>query len=127
MRHQVGVARKGEKNERRVLRDFFCRNDGVGFGIIVLDTLIIVGVDAAGVKYDGSYEFNARTEKIDARIMLTIPPGVLLVQGVPARDEEYSFEFDASFPRETEETPVRVETPVGPVNVVVRYLRGFPD
>ena len=97
-----------------------------GLGIIVLDTGIVIGVDAAGGRYDGTYVFNPKTDLLEASIKMTVPPGVTLVQGVPSRDKEWSFEFAAAFPRETSETPVLVQTPFGWVNVFFRYLRGFP-
>lgn len=97
-----------------------------GFGIIVLDTGAVIGADATGVRYDGTYVFNPRTDLLEASITVTVPPGVTLVQGVPDRDKEWSFELVAAFPRETSETPVLVQTPFGPVNVIFRYLRGFP-
>lgn len=98
-----------------------------GIAVIVLETGIIVGADPLGGRYDGTYSFNNRTEMLDAIIKVTVPSGVPLVTGVPAQDKEWSFEFPASFPRETSETPVLVQTTIGQVNVVFRYLRGFPD
>ncbi len=98
----------------------------VGFGIITLDTEVIVGADVAGGRYDGEYKYNPKTEMLDASITLTVPPGIPLVTGVPPQDKEWSFTFQASFPRETPKTPVLVQTPIGPVNVEIRFLRDFP-
>ncbi len=100
---------------------------GVGFGILVLDTGAVIGADVVGGRYDGTYVYNARTEMIDAKVKLTVPDDAWLVTGVPAQGGEWSFDFEASFPRETSETPFRVNIPSGPVNVIIRYLRGFPD
>ena len=98
-----------------------------GMGVIALDTDTIIGADAAGGLYDGKYEYNTQTKMLDAKQTLTIPAGVALVTGVPAQAQEWSFDFNFSFPRETTETPVLVTTPVGPVNVILRFLRPFPD
>ena len=98
-----------------------------GIGIIVLDTDLVVGVDIGGARYDGTYAYNRKTDQIDADLTLTVPPGVSLVTGALARPDEWGFQFTASFPRETTETPVLVKTPSGPVNAIIRYLRGFPD
>ena len=98
-----------------------------GFGIIVLDTGRVVGVDVGGACFDGTYTYNQQSKLIDVDLTLTVPPGVPLVQGVPARPDEWSFDFKASFPKETNETPVAVDTPFGPVNTIIRYLRAFPD
>ena len=97
-----------------------------GFGIIVLDTGRVVGVDITGARYDGTYAYNQQTDLIDVDLTLTVPPGVPLVQGIPARSEEWSFDFTANFPKETRESPVEVNTPFGPVNTIFRYLRAFP-
>ncbi len=100
---------------------------GSGFGILVFDTGAVIGADAAGGRYDGTYVYNPKTEMIDAKVKLTVPAGAWLVTGVPAQGEEWSFDFEPSFPRETSETPFQVDIPSGPVNVIIRYLRGFPD
>lgn len=94
--------------------------------MIVCDAGTIVGTDAAGCRYDGTYSFDDRTGILDALINVTVRPGVVLVAGARAGDREWSFDFRASFPRETSETPVLVRTPIGQVNVVFRYLRSFP-
>ena len=98
----------------------------VGVGVLVLDTGFIVGVDIGGVRYDGEYKYNPKTEMLDADVTLTVPPGVPLVTGIPPQNKEWSFTFQVSFPRETPQTPILVQTPTGPVNVVIRFLRGFP-
>ena len=99
----------------------------LGMGVIALDTDVIVGADAGGAKYDGRYEYNPKTEMLDADITLTVPPGVALVTGVMVRAQEWCFDFRLSFPRETPEIPLLVTTPFGPVNVTLRFLRPFPD
>ena len=98
-----------------------------GIGIIALDTEAIVGADAGGARYDGKYSYNSSTEMLEAEITLTVPPGTPLVIGVPPQDKEWSFQINASFPRETSETPIQVDTEFGSVNVVIRFLRTFPD
>lgn len=100
---------------------------GIGFGVLVFDTGVVIGADVAGGRHDGTYVYNTKTEMIDAKVKLTVPAGVPLVTGVPPQAQEWSFEFTASFPRETRETPFQVNIPSGPVNVIIRYLRGFPD
>ena len=41
---------------------------GWGFGVVTFDTGEIVGADAAGATYDGTYTFNQKTEMIDAEV-----------------------------------------------------------
>ena len=114
------------------MREGFYRIDytgfaGSGFAILVFDTRTIVGSDMVGGKYDGENVFNPQTQMLDTRIKVTVPSGAWLVMGIPAQDKEWEFEFSASFPRETSETPLLIQTPFGPVNVVFRFLRSFPD
>lgn len=104
----------------------FAGATGAGFGIIVLDTDLVVGVDATGVKYDGTYAFSPRSGKLEAHLKLTVPAGVALVSGAPAQPQEWSFEIDAAFPREASDEIVSVMTKFGPVDVVINFLRGFP-
>ncbi len=97
-----------------------------GFGMIVMDTGKIIGADVAGARYDGSYQFNKRTNMIDASIKLTVPAGVELVQGTPAQPNEWTLEFQASLPPDTQDTPIGIDTPAGPVNVVFKHIRDLP-
>ena len=99
-----------------------------GVGVLVLDTLMVVGTDTTGVTYDGFYEYNPRTDKLDMALTLTVPPGVSLGQGHPAQDRETRMEINCSLPRDLgHETPVPVDTPTGLVNVVFKKIRDFPD
>jgi len=99
-----------------------------GFGILVFDTGAIVGVDVGGVTYDGTYSYNQRSDEIDASIDVWVPPGVPLVQGARPTTDSFRFVLQASLPRDLgKEKPVRVETPLGPVNVVFKKLRDFPN
>ncbi len=99
-----------------------------GVGVLVLDTCMIVGTDTTGVTYDGSYEYNPRTDKLDWELTLTVPPGVSLGQDHPAQDRESRMEIKCSLPRDLgHETPVPVKTPTGTVNVIFKKIRDFPD
>jgi hypothetical protein len=53
-----------------------------GAGVLVLETGIIVGVDQAGVEYDGTYSFNAKSGALDFDLRITVPQGVALVTGL---------------------------------------------
>ena len=106
----------------------FRGKDDYGVGVIVLDTLMVVGTDTTGAIYDGSYEYNPRTDKIDMELTLTVPPGVALAKGQPAQDRETRMEIKCSLPRDLgHETPVPVKTPTGTVNVIFKKIRDFPD
>lgn len=100
-----------------------------GFGILVLDTDVIVGADVAGVKYDGTYEYNSRTEKLDISVTLTIPAGVGLVTGAPVAGIETQLSIVASIPADLaikQDHYFQVSVGGRPVNVKMFKLRDFP-
>jgi transcriptional regulator with XRE-family HTH domain len=99
--------------------------EGAGLGVVVLARGQAFGSDG-GVHYDGTYEPSAaRFGYVDAHLHLTVPPGVPLVQGVPAHSVAYGFDLDCSFAARGA-TAVRVETPFGWVDVQVTFLRPVP-
>src|SRR5687767_11268168 len=72
---------------------------GVGVGVIVLEWGMIVGADAGGVIYDGTYSYARREELLDLELTVRVPPGASLVQGVPALALPHSFWARARIPR----------------------------
>ncbi|HXV25225.1 MAG TPA: hypothetical protein VED46_13310 [Alphaproteobacteria bacterium] len=106
----------------------FAGASGVGIGVIVLDTNMVVGCDVGGVVYDGSYERNERTDQLDLKLTLTVPPGMGLVTGVPARDKAHSFWVRTSIPRDFEGTQIfDADTQFGPVRFRIAKIRDFPN
>jgi len=100
---------------------------GAGFGVLVLDSGMVYGVDMTGVLYDGTYIFNHGTGKIDTKMVVTVPAGVWLVTGVPASPAEYKMEMSVSLPRDLgAEHPFTVSTPKGQLNVIFKKIRDFP-
>lgn len=100
---------------------------GDGFGVLVLDSGMIYGVDMTGVQYDGTYSFNATTGKIDTKIEVSVPAGVWLVTGAPASATGYKMEVPVSLPRDLgAEHPFTVSTPNGAMNVIFKKIRDFP-
>lgn len=98
-----------------------------GFGVLVLDSGMVYGVDVGGVLYDGTYKFNEATGKIDVKLEMTIPAGTHLVQGVPPRPTEWKMPIVAQLDRELgAERPITVQTPAGPVQAVFKKIRDFP-
>lgn len=96
-----------------------------GIGMLVLRNGVIVGADAAGALYDGSY----REEGLKVRIELTmsVPPGVTLVQGGPAQPTTYRVPVSVTVPISAVELsqPILLQLPPGPVNVIFRRLRAL--
>jgi hypothetical protein len=100
---------------------------GGGFGVLVLDSGMIYGVDITGVQYDGTYSFNPVSGKIDAKIEISVPPGVWLVTGAPASATGYKMEMPVSLPRDLgAEHPFAVTTQNGILNVIFKKIRDFP-
>ena len=101
-----------------------------GYAVMVLDSGYVCGADVGGCEYDGTYKSNDETGIVDANITLTIPPGLALVTGFPSQSEELKLKFSVSFNSETPGKFFPVETPTGPVNALIKFLRHrrrFPD
>ena len=100
---------------------------GLGFGMFVLDTGMVVGADIAGGKYDGKFAWNTRTECIEIDVAVQIPEGVQTVQGVIAGSGGLRFQARCSFPRKPDNVEVEAETDLGPALVRIHQIREFPD
>lgn len=98
-----------------------------GLGLLLLRSGRLTGVDTGTVRYDGTYSVEGGMLNIDA--VLTVPPGATLVQGVPARPQTYGVPFKAKIPQTAivQGKPVLIHMPPGPVNVIVKFLRGLED
>jgi hypothetical protein len=96
-----------------------------GTGMIILQNGVITGADAQGALYDGSYAELGTDLRVD--FTMTVPPGVTLVQGTPARPEQYMISARTIFPKRALDSgePVLMDLPPGPVNVIFRRLRAL--
>jgi hypothetical protein len=101
---------------------------GTGMGMLVLDSGIVIGCDVAGGIYDGTYEFNPRTDMLDMKVTARIPAGAVLVTGVPAQAVPLVFDIEESLPRQLDaKHPATVTVPGRDVVVVFHKLRDFPS
>jgi hypothetical protein len=94
-----------------------------GMGMLLLREGILTGADAGGVLYDGDY--TERGNEVALNVVMTIPPGVALVQGTPPQSTPYSIRSEMVIPRrafDNSET-VRLDLPPGPVNAIFKLLR----
>jgi hypothetical protein len=101
---------------------------GSGLGILVLHNGSVVGADTGGGIYDGSYIENADTHALEFVITMSMPAGVAPVQtGVPLATP-MSVPVSASVPQNEigSGKPTLVQTPLGPVNVLLTKIRDFP-
>lgn len=94
-----------------------------GMGLLVFLNGAISGADVGGALYDGTYVDDGTA--VVARMTLIVPPGVMLVQGTPPRPTEVRLPFDATIPKSAIEngTPVLVNLPPGPVNVIFKLMK----
>lgn len=97
-----------------------------GIGLLIFYGGKIVGADAGAVLYDGSYKLNQSTGMVNTEIIISIPAGVETVFGI-IQKHDWAFSLSPSFPSKTTETPMLIETPLGPVNVTISFLRPLPE
>jgi hypothetical protein len=94
-----------------------------GTGMLILQRGVITGADAGGALYDGSYEEHGSYLLLN--LTLTVPPGVVLVQGTPAQPKQYSIPIQTELSARAllEGEVASLQLPPGPVNVIFRRLR----
>ncbi len=87
----------------------------------------VIGADAAGAIYDGSYSENTETGGADIVVTLRAPAGTWLVQtGIPS-PVPVELPIVVHIPLDFESRTLLVQTPVGPVNVAIKKLRDLRD
>jgi hypothetical protein len=102
---------------------FFSGTASEGYGLLVFQNGKITGADPMGVIFDGYYEIDTN---IRARIDVKAPPNGTLIQGVTAGPEGLTYQAQVDLSMDFLEKPfVSVQTPLGPVNVRFKLLRGL--
>ncbi|MGC8536923.1 MAG: hypothetical protein ACP5QR_15570 [Rhizomicrobium sp.] len=106
----------------------FTGTAGSGFGMLTFRSGIIAGADVAGMLYDGTYAENPSTGDLDIKVNMRAPAGVTPVQTGVALTADATFPISAKLPRVAmdNEAPILLQTPLGPVNLVLRKIREFP-
>ncbi len=108
-----------------IFRIAYTGANGSGLGIVVLHNGSVVGADAGGGSYDGSYTENANTKTVDIEVTLSMPAGVAPVMtGIPL-PKGMSLSIKTSLPLDSEK-PTLVQTVLGLVNVLFKKIRDFP-
>lgn len=98
---------------------------GTGAGVLILDKGTVYGADSGMGKYDGEYAPSQYAGHTYLKMNVSVPPGVNLVQGVPAQEKEYAFSIESDVPTAIE-TVFTQATPFGDVKVRMRKLRDLP-
>lgn len=98
-----------------------------GMGMLIFHGGLITGADDGGALYDGTYV--ERGSNIEMAMVMTVPPGTVLVQGTAAQPTTYTVPINEMFPKSALETnePVFMDLPPGPVNVIFRRLRSLGE
>jgi hypothetical protein len=104
---------------------YFTSKDGaLGAAMIAVVNGKIIGADPTGVRLDGEYEKVQGGYR--AKIAVKVPPGTQLVQGGDSGQKGRSYEIEFSFTQKLDDVPfIRIETPLGPLNVKFVKLRDF--
>lgn len=99
---------------------------GQGFAMFTFRNGVIVGVDAAGAKYDGTYIDTGNG--FDIRLDVSLPPNTLLIQGISTGPQGDSSQLEFHLPVDFLKLPfIRVNAKHGPVNVKLDKLRELDD
>jgi hypothetical protein len=89
---------------------------GQGFAMIVLMADRLIGADATGFLFDGTYSTSDKT--VSVSMSITAPPNMPRVQGGLTGPEGESSHIDFDIPRDFALRDfIRIETKEGPVNV----------
>ena len=96
-----------------------------GFAMLVFRKGSIVGADPMGAKFDGRYR-ETPTGGMEGSITVSLPPGGATVQGPTSGRDGISYDVKLSLPTDfAQRDCLRIETPLGPVNLKLVRLRGL--
>ena len=127
-KEKLRLQNKGEKDmpEGMYLATYTGTADA-GFAVLVFQHGKIFGMDVGRVAYDGTYKPTGTPGQVAIHLKLSVPAGVPLVMGVPAKPVPYSFEIDPQVINTKGASSVPVVTPFGTVNAKLERLRDIPD
>lgn len=98
-------------------------SDGQGFAMFIFANGAIAGADPLGVKFDGNYEIQA-DGSLAGKVTVSVPAGGTVIQGASAGPAGIKYEVVISFsPNAFVLDFVKLETPLGPVNLRLVKLR----
>lgn len=99
---------------------------GQGLAMLVFRNGAIVGVDAAGAKYDGTY--TDAGSGFAVKLNVSLPASIMLVQGVSTGPQGDNSVLDLQLPADFLSQPfIRINAKHGPVNVKLTKLRELND
>jgi hypothetical protein len=99
---------------------------GQGFAMLVFRNGTVVGIDVAGVKYDGTYTETG--SGLAVKVNVSVPPNTTLVQGVTSGSQSDNSELVFQLPVDFLSQPfIRIDAKHGPVNAKIMKLRELND
>lgn len=99
-----------------------------GFAMFLFQNGIIVGADPLGVLFDGEYLTGADAGPITGKVTVRVPPNGTVIQGVTSGPSGMTYEVPLTLVREFEQLDfLKIETPLGPVNVKLKKLRSLKE
>lgn len=101
---------------------------GKGIGVIVLDTGMIVGADAAGIIYDGTYAPDGGNGDVLCKIKCRVTKGVIVVANTEISvPDDTTFDVELPLPSSMgSERTIEVKTEFGSFDILFRKIRSFP-
>jgi hypothetical protein len=110
------------------LRISFTGATGSGLGILALRDGSVVGADTGGGTYSGSCTENQDARTLEFAIILSMPAGAIPVQTGIALATPMNVPITASVLQDDigSGKPTLVQTPLGPVNVLLQRIADFP-
>jgi hypothetical protein len=96
-----------------------------GFAMFIFRKGKIVGADPMGVKFEGRYR-ELVTGGLEGNVTVLLPPNNTTIQGPTSGPDGISYEVKLSLASDfARQDCVRIDTPLGPVNLKLVRLRGL--
>lgn len=105
---------------------YFTGATGSSIGMFIFADGKVVGADAGGGKYDGSYELIKNETEMEGTIKFVLPVGNHSITGVLAEIEPIHIEVPIRLPTKINIQDIhKIETPMGPINAKFEKIRDF--
>ena len=87
-----------------------------GVALFVFKEGNIVGVDAGGVKFDGTFTEDVNTKAYSGRVTVKAPPNIEIIQGVNTGQSGLTYEVLFTMPDNFLDVPyIKIDTPFSTV------------
>ena len=101
---------------------------GVSQALLLIKDGILVGADVGGLKYDGEIEAKPDGTGFSCSVVYVIPAGASLITTANSPTEAMQIPLKFELPIDfAQGAPIRIETPLGPVNARFEKLRSLDN